>query len=146
MNVILRGSPLTLQTKSREELEEKIKLVEAAISSNTLKKSVRVNRGVFTGNADNPGLAKKFKNMKIGDEYEDRGFSSTTLGSLENTFLEDSEDTFPMVIDVPAGSNALFLDEFLSENFDELELLLPPGSRFRLREKKKGVLYMELVT
>lgn len=68
--------------------------------------------------------------MGVGDEFHDRGFVSTsTRESVSQGFTGDGGAMFRIV--VPPGSQILPI-ESVGEDDDEGEVILPPGTKFRV--------------
>lgn len=99
------------------------------IGENKVKENIKLYRGI-------QGSGKSFfSSFNVGDEFEDPSFSSTSLLKL-NRF---SDDMF-LEISVKANSNVANLN-----NDGEFEYLIDKGSKFRVIEKTKNNIKVELL-
>lgn len=102
-----------------EECERDSSLLTKFISDNKISKDTVLNRRVMTGNTF-------FNSLGVGDIYEDKSFSSTSLQEL------DQFGDFNIKILAKRGSlvaNAC--------NKKEFEYIIDKGSKFRVIEKRK---------
>jgi hypothetical protein len=125
-------------------LKPLVEHLDSAIASNTLPRPVVAARGVWEDDDE------VFSSLKPGDTFSDKAYVSTTLGPMSRIYPEE-RPAITLSIHIPEGANALFLDENLSENWDELELLLPRDSKFKVLSREDdadgySTIEMELVT
>jgi hypothetical protein len=96
-----------------------------------------------------------FKNVKIGEVIEDKGFVSTTLnpgtmsefyGDEDSRFYKDDNVTL-LEIKVPKNTSALFVPGIKSDYYksNQAELLLNRGTKFKVVSKEGNKLHLEVV-
>ena len=114
--------------KRVKEQQEHSKNISDFISNNKIEDDIALNRRV-SGNG-----VKFFSGLEKGDIYEDKSFSSTSLGEL------DHFGDFNINILAKKGSNVANID-----NEGELEYLIDKGSKFRVLDKSDNGIIVELL-
>lgn len=123
---------------------------EALASAPELKEDVYAWRGVWLGDS-------RAMFPKAGEEFDDKGFVSTSLArGLADTFADYEEGEGAMLkVLIPKGSRVGFLDPDYQEHLKkpghiidagQLELLIPRGGRFRMKSRKGNVWEVEYVS
>jgi hypothetical protein len=121
-----------------ENLDKRIKQLKGLIdSAPPLKEPVTVYRAI---GASNEEMKKLIDSLKPGTVHQDNGFVSTTPAE-KATGLHGigKHGNVVMHINVPAGAKAAFL----GNSYDEM--LLPPGTRFKITGRKGNVVEAEVV-
>ena len=138
VNVALRrGGEVSAQV--RKKADE----ITRVISSKTIDENVIAYRGA----ANSPELVRM---LEQGGDFQDNGFISTSLDksvSLED-FADVGSNQVLMTIEVPKGTNAIYLGDQLDDlgAFDQQELLLQRGTMFKVvsTSMRGGVLHARL--
>lgn len=116
-------------------LKNKIDLLDSAISKSSLPRDIEVFRIVRSN------FFEKKLLPNIGNEIIDNGFLSTTPSAvaardLLSTLSEDYRGPYSILkLHIPKNYNAIAMTEHLTENPDDMELLLKRGTRFRLLDQ-----------
>lgn len=144
MNELLRsGKPYYSEIYKEEDARRDIQYIDNLMKAHTVPESIVVYRGAVM-----PSTA--FKQCNPGDEFEDKGFVSTSLAKYTaDAFCTEEAAAYrrdsyrvSMTIRVPKGSHALGC-----VGMGESELTLPRGSKFRVLDVSvdyNGVRNMEL--
>ena len=133
----------TVSPEDKKKIDELLGLIRSSKTTGPLS----VYRGRPSANAER---ASELLNLSPGDEFTDSGVVSTSLDPERAKFyanmdITDTQARAVVKINVPEGSNAYLVpDEFATYNSDK-EVLLPPGSTFRVTNvsNKDGIRYIE---
>ena len=133
----------TVSPEDKKKIDELLGLIRSSKTTGPLS----VYRGRPSANAER---ASELLNLSPGDEFTDSGVVSTSLDPERAKFyanmdITDTQARAVVKINVPEGSNAYLVpDEFATYNSDK-EVLLPPGSTFRVTNvsSKDGIRYIE---
>ena len=118
--------------------------IDKAIEKIKLTEDKELKRGVGSNAAD------FFNKLKVGDTYEDKGYSSTTTSDKALDAFRGEEGSIELVIKAKKGSNAVSMaeigDESLKRTYaEEQEFLLPRNSKFKVLSKKDNKIEVELL-
>ena len=116
MNGYLRGVNDTISTKDKNAIRN----ATEALSKSKVPENIVAHRGMRPF-----GIFNDLRKVKPGTVYEDKGFHSTTL---------DKNKSFPGInvkIHVPKGAKGAYISK-ISAFSNEKELLLPPGTKFKI--------------
>lgn len=118
---------------SVETAEKRIKNIKSALDKFELNDDIQVLR---VSDAD------FYKNLKIGDVFQDKAFVSTTTDKSR----ADSDMIVQMTIDVPKGKGRGAWVTPMAQNKTENEFLLNSGQEYEVYEKevKNGIVYLKL--
>ena len=109
-----------------EWTKSRVEVIDKAIQKNRLPEAVKVFRGFNC-----PSCLKK---LKEGGIFQDKAFFSTSLDeSVPGEFLNKEPGDIMFHITLPKGTNA-----GRGSKADESELILPRGSKFRIKKISKG--------
>ena len=86
-------------------------------------------------------IADEISKLKVGEEFDEFGFSSTSLLPLNKTQIA-AKNTIQ--IEIPAGMRGRSIVD-ISQGDLEAELLLPAGARFRVVSQENGITRVRLV-
>lgn len=134
--------------RSGAPLEPRAQEIASTLDSAISKSAIDAETVVFRGLYERPS------GLESAAEFVDNGFSSTSLNEdFVRRIFAEGEDAFVMRITLPRGTNAVRLDTSrnLPDFFQEDEILLGRGSRFRVLSETKGapgeptVLEVELI-
>lgn len=116
-----------------------INAIDSAMERSTIKQPITLHR--VTGSDAFGGITDLTK--LAGRQFDDKGFLSTAI--VPDTFMGNNGSDVIMRINVPAGSNALWVDP-MSDAMGEMEVLLPRNSRFDIKtvEEVNGTWLMEM--
>lgn len=105
-----------------EDVEEKVRLLDGALSRGSVPDDIIVYRGLSSAE-----LHRELSS-RVGGIWEERGYTSASLRPYAaRQFAGSSTDTaVTMDIKVPKGSRGAFIDS------EEVEILIPRGSRYRI--------------
>lgn len=150
----------TYLENSSDSTKEKVRLLDEATSSQSLKKDTVLYRGVVDRSSWNS--SKKFEGIQEGSEITDYGFSSTSLDksvakkfgevgvkpsadSYDSRSYKDNPDLtrYVFAIKAPKGSRGLAVSEVLGKK-GEQEWLLPRGSKIKVTEINAKTEYTEV--
>lgn len=119
----------------KDSIMEKINLIELEINKFSLKENIIVVRRI-----SNPffrNYLSKNKTIKRGDILLDEGFLSTSLNLNyrldENSEYKSLNDETLLIIKIPKGVNAIFLEALKTR--EEFELLLQRQSKMIVEDK-----------
>lgn len=143
INSALRKSDGT--TKLSPDVAEMVQLLDSAISKGCFKRACTVYRGVAEGE-----LVERFGTLQPGMEWVEKSYVSTTLDrNIAHLFCDLSKRGVLMIIRLKAGQRCAYLER-LTEHRGELEVLLPRGTKFRVRkrtlENGRRCLYVDAVS
>lgn len=113
-------------TWEASDFSEEILFLDKVLDDNNIQglpHAFTLYRGV-----ENPGV---FKGYKVGDVFQDPGFTST---SFEKDIMESFGD-WKLTILAPSGTKGLYLEEFTLEGSPTWEWLLPRGTHFKIIQR-----------
>lgn len=125
VNRYLRKGELPNSEAERYKVNAILEGVDNAMSRTALKSPVIVHRGL----CESPKCVKFFTGLKVGAEFEDKGFVSTSVRPIA-----ELKEKVNLQILVPAGKQGFYMGELSRYTQDEAEFLLPRGSKFRVLE------------
>lgn len=137
MNAILRGQPLVGEAKlpggmSLESAKDYVARAARATAAAKTPEPIVVHRGVKDmGHVGRASVA----DFKPGQVIADKAFVSTSLDQGVAARFASSDGKNPVVFEIrtPAGASGVYLNAAeLSEFTSERELLLPPGTKYRV--------------
>jgi hypothetical protein len=95
---------------------------------------------------------KFFQNLKVGDTYEDKAYTSTTIDAgVAQQFGKTDDDGLVFRMKLPAGTKGIFPSGYhepmygWTPSMTEAEFLMPRGSKFRVVAQRGKVWDVELV-
>jgi hypothetical protein len=115
-----------------ETIQKDVKAIDSALNKSKVPENVSAFRGLYHSEIAN-AFADGDSGRLVGMEFQDDGFISTSLDA--NTAYRHSRadpDSALARIYVPEGSRGAYVDPVTQRG--EAELLLPRGTRFRVRE------------
>jgi hypothetical protein len=126
LNGHLRGKP-SLE-KLTPDNQKALADLRAAMSRAETTKSEKVYRGI---------TAEAFKDLKVGDTFIDKGFSSVSRDRDQADYFKDrfGHKGLVMEIQVPKGTKAIDISETNPLNAREQEMLLNEGMNFKIVSK-----------
>lgn len=145
INKLERGTvPQSWKDKNKKKVLELKKIsdtISSSIKNTKTTEDIISYRGV-DGSRDEK-VAQFFNNLKPGDEYQDTGFSSTSINKsiVEGKFSATKGKGANIKILIPKGSSALPMQNIGSTSTkqmydDEFEVLLDKGSKFKVISRK----------
>jgi hypothetical protein len=139
MNDFLRKKRGVDYTFDKKELKDGIAGLDSALAKGVVPQDMVVYRGLGRGTA--------VRGLKVGDTFRDRGFSSTSLSERVATKFADFDNPVVAEIRLRKGQSAGFLSGSwgLGDVDDELEVLLPRGSAFKIVRRLEDHLVLEIV-
>jgi hypothetical protein len=144
VNKIERGDVSGVSDENIKKSKEISESVSKSISKSEIKQDIVAYRGIKPSGE----VANFFKGLKVGDEYSDSAFISTSIDkSVADKF---SEGGVNLKILIPKGSKGLPMQNVGSETSkdvysNEYEVLLDKGSNFRVVSKENNQITVALV-
>jgi hypothetical protein len=150
MNAQLRTGKPTSTKVNGLNLSTHIANAKDAIARDKAK--VTRNMVVYRG-MESKHIAANFDKVKVGHEFSDKGFNSTSFNpSVANNFAAGKDDGIVIKVHLKRGTHAAYLDhpDIDKDEFGESEMLLHPNTKYRVlraRVDKHGnkVLSVEVV-
>lgn len=126
--------------RQHEKHGEQIAHIDAVLRRSRMTEDVHVYRGL-TGD-----IAKRALRAKPGSVIRDKGYVSTSLHSSVAADSFSGEDGVVLKLMLPKGNRAYLMNGRGASNFaSEHEVLLPRGSRFRIRHVEGNVVTAEVL-
>ena len=131
---------------STKGIEDKITQIDTAIAdAPVLDNPTLVYRGVA-----NKGMGGSifFKQLKVGDTFQDSGYVSTTLDPRIGSKFAGSDASGGIVLQyhLPKGTKGLFPNAFMDGQYwNESEFLLPRNSKFKVTQIRVKIIDVEIV-
>lgn len=145
INNMLRGT-LSPSDGLRRYLQNQIDDIDHVMSrASAIEEPMVTYRGVRAG------YAQQLRSLNVGDEFVDAGFVSTSMREdIATDFLESwNKDGLLIEIVNPVGTKGFMPAAFSNFRFsvtsDEMEWLLPRGTRFRVIDVKAASIRVEVV-
>lgn len=125
---------------TRSELKKELALMDRAMEvAQPLEKELVTYRGV------KGRLADALDELKVGDEYTDLAFMSTSTSPKVAQAFSFGTNSKIMKIVNPKGSKGLDMSKFIDDAEYESEFVLPRGSRLRVVSIVDNVFNMEVI-
>lgn len=122
----------------RKVCEEDIKLIDSAISKFQLNHDLVV---VYSGTD-----AHHYMSWKVGDEKEIKAYLSTSAKeSIAKSFYYNTAEPLIIEIRVPKGTKCLYIGNNTKYKTKQAELLLGRGIRYKVIERKKNRMVLEVL-